>query len=137
MQEVAGQFSTSNSSRLYKGAARQWAMPRRVIFSPIHDCWVSAVLDSSGATWLSRRADQCPHFLPKSVNHIRQTGTPGRLGHQPASRIGEGLASIATPVRSITHSLLHRHPSARFALFHQFQRAQTVRSIAGPIRPPQ
>ena len=65
------------------------------------------------------------------LGKMSPVGTPWRLGHQPASRIGEGLASIATPVRSITYGLLHRYPSARFALFHQFQRAQTVRSIAG------
>ena len=48
-------------------------------------------------------------------------GPARHFGHQPASRVGEGLASPAVPIGGVAHGFLHHRAGTRFAGLHQFQ----------------
>ena len=65
-------------------------------------------------------------------------GPARHFGHQPASRVGEGLAGPAVPIGGVAHGFLHHRAGTRFALLHQFQCPQIVGSnimpVAGPCR---
>ena len=57
-------------------------------------------------------------------------GPARRFGHQPAFRVGEGLAGPAVPIGGVAHGFLHHRAGTRFALLHQFQDPQIVGSVA-------
>ena len=65
------------------------------------------------------------------LGKVRPVGAVRHPGYQGASRIGEGLPSVAVAISGIAHGLLHRHTGVGLALLHQFQSPQVVRSVAG------
>ena len=63
-------------------------------------------------------------------------GPARHFGHQPASRVGEGLAGPAVPIGGVAHGFLHHRAGTRFAGLHQFQCPQIVGSNVMPVSGP-
>ena len=64
------------------------------------------------------------------LGKVAPVGPARHFGHQPPSRIGEGLAGPTVPIGGVAHGLINWRPSAGLALLHQFQCPQIVGSVA-------
>ena len=64
------------------------------------------------------------------LGKVFPVGPSRRFGHQLPSRLGEGLAGATITVGRIAHGFRHHRADTRFALLHQFQCPQIVRSVA-------
>ena len=70
------------------------------------------------------------------LGKVFPVGPARHFGHQPASRVGEGLAGPAVPIGGVAHGFLHRRSGTRFTLLHQFQCPQIVGSNVMPVSGP-
>ena len=70
------------------------------------------------------------------LGKVFPVGPARHSGHQPASRVGEGLAGPAVPIGGVAHGFLHRRSGTRFAPLHQFQCPQIVGSSIMPVSGP-
>ena len=122
----------------------QWTCPA---FGPVELEGLQAVYPPRGIRPLSRRHDGVGDLSRRTgatargqvddkviLGKVLPVGPAWHPGYQLAARIGEGLPGSSVPIGGVAHGLLHRHAGAGLALFHQFQRPQVVRSVAGQYR---
>ena len=90
--------------------------------------WHDGVGNLSGRTGATARGQVKVKVM---LGKVFPAGPARRFGHQPASRIGDGLAGPAVPIGGVAHGFRHRRSGTRLALLHQFQCPQIVGSVAG------
>ena len=118
----------------------QWTYPT---YRPVELESLQSVDTTGAISPLSRRHDGAGN-LPRRTGatargqvkvkvifgEVFPVGPARHFGHQPASRVGEGLAGPAVPIGGVAHGFLHHRAGTRFAGLHQLQCPQIVGSVA-------